>query len=123
MAGQYVAAARRQDKIVPAVRAGAPAAAGLPARARDRAGGEMAAPQAAGEVLLARFAAYLGGERGLAAATVSSYLLKVRPFVAAHADACRWPSLSARQVARFAADPLGSPPSSGPPPPPPRWSA
>ena len=36
----------------------------------------MAAPQAAGEVLLARFAAHLGGERGLAAATVSSYLLR-----------------------------------------------
>ena len=45
----------------------------------------------------------LAGERGLAAATVSSYLFQVRPFVAAHADAGRWSSLRARQVARFAA--------------------
>jgi site-specific recombinase XerD len=54
-------------------------------------------------VLLARFATYLAGERGLAPATVSSYLFQVRPFVAAHADAGRWSSLSARQVASFAA--------------------
>src|SRR6266852_1586083 len=50
----------------------------------------------------------LGYLRGLgvvpaAAATVSSYLFQVRPFVAAHADAGRWSSLGARQVARFAA--------------------
>jgi integrase/recombinase XerD len=64
---------------------------------------EMAVPESAGEELLARFAAYLVGERGLAAATVSSYLCQVRPFVAAHADAGRWSSLSAGQVARFAA--------------------
>ena len=62
-----------------------------------------AVPESAGEVLLARFAAYLAGERGLAAATVSSYLSQVRPFVAAHADAGRWSALRARQVARFAA--------------------
>jgi integrase/recombinase XerD len=43
----------------------------------------------AGEVLLARFAAYLAVEWGLAAATVSSYLFPVRPFVATHADAGR----------------------------------
>jgi site-specific recombinase XerD len=64
---------------------------------------EAVVPETAGEVLLARFAAYLAGERGLAAATVSSYLFQVRPFVAVHADAGRWSSLSARQVARFAA--------------------
>jgi integrase/recombinase XerD len=64
---------------------------------------EAAIPETAGEELLARFAAYLAGERGLAAATVSSYMFQVRPFVAAHADAARWSALSARQVARFAA--------------------
>ncbi len=63
---------------------------------------EAAVPETAGEVLLARFAAYLAGERGLAPATVSSYLFQVRPFVAAHADAGRWSSLSAGQIARFA---------------------
>src|SRR5260370_41348794 len=64
---------------------------------------EAAVPRTAGEELLARFAAYLAGERGLAPATVSSYLSQVRPFVAAHADAGRLSSLTARQVARFAA--------------------
>jgi integrase/recombinase XerD len=64
---------------------------------------EVAVPETAGEELLARFAAYLAGERGLAAATVSSYLFQVRPFVAAHPDAGRWSLLTAGQVARFAA--------------------
>jgi hypothetical protein len=64
---------------------------------------EVAVPETAGEKLLARFAAYLADERGLAAATVSSYLFQVRPFVAAHADAGRWSLLTAGQVARFAA--------------------
>jgi integrase/recombinase XerD len=62
-----------------------------------------AVPEAAGEVLLARFAAYLAGERGLAAATVPSYLSQVRPFVAEHPDAGRWSALTAGQVARLAA--------------------
>ena len=39
VAGQYVVA-RREEQIVPAVRAGAPADAGLPARARDNTGGQ-----------------------------------------------------------------------------------
>jgi integrase/recombinase XerD len=64
---------------------------------------EATVPATPGHVLLARFAAYLAGERGLAPATVSSYLFQVRPFVAAHADAGRWSSLGARQVASFAA--------------------
>ena len=64
---------------------------------------EAAVPESAGEELLARFAAYLASERGLAAATVSSYLFQVRPFVAAHAEAGRWSALAAGQVARFAA--------------------
>src|SRR5260370_31917772 len=64
---------------------------------------EAGVPQPAGEELLARCADYLAGERGLAPATVSSYLSQVRPFVAAHADAGRWSALTARQVARFAA--------------------
>ncbi|HXZ74899.1 MAG TPA: tyrosine-type recombinase/integrase [Streptosporangiaceae bacterium] len=64
---------------------------------------EAAVPATPGHVLLARYAAYLAGERGLAPATVSSYLFQVRPFVVAHADAGRWSSLSTRQVASFAA--------------------
>ena len=64
---------------------------------------EAAVPESAGEILLARFAAYLASERGLAPATVSSYLFQVRPFVAAHAEAGRWSALAAGQVARFAA--------------------
>lgn len=64
---------------------------------------EVAVPETAEEVLLARFAAYLASERGLAPATVSSYLSQVRPFAAAHAGAGRLSSLSARQVTSFAA--------------------
>ena len=102
VAGQYAADRRRERSHLRSERALRPLLGYLrglgvvPAAA-------AAVPEAAGEVLLARFAAYLASERGLAAATVSSYLSQVRPFVAAHADAGRWSSLRARQVARFAA--------------------
>ena len=102
MAGQYAAARRQERSHLRSERALRPLLGYLrglgvvPAAA-------AAVPESAGEVLLARFAAYLAGERGLAAATVSSYLSQVRPFVAAHADAGRWSALRARQVARFAA--------------------
>jgi len=52
------------------------------------------------DVLLERFSAYLSRERGLAAATVRSYVSQVRPFVAGHAGA-GWGSLTNRQVALF----------------------
>ena len=102
VAGQYAAARRQERSFLRSGRALGPLLGYLrglgvvPAAA-------AAVPESAGEVLLARFAAYLAGERGLAAATVSSYLSQVRPFVAAHADAGRWSALRARQVARFAA--------------------
>jgi integrase/recombinase XerD len=102
VAGQYVTARRQERSHLRSERALRPLLGYLrglgvvPAAA-------AAVPGDAAEVLLARFAVYLAGERGLAAATVASYLSQVRPFVAAHADAGRWSSLSARQVARFAA--------------------
>ena len=102
VAGQYVAARREEDWNLRSERALRPLLGYLRGLGIVPAA-EVAVPETAGEVLLARFAAYLAGERGLAAATVSSYLFQVRPFVAAHADARRWSALSAGQVARFAA--------------------
>jgi site-specific recombinase XerD len=52
------------------------------------------------DVLLERFSSYLSCERGLAAATVRSYVSQVRPFVVGHVDA-GWGALTARQVAVF----------------------
>lgn len=52
------------------------------------------------DVLLERFAGYLSSERGLAVATVRSYVSQVRPFVAAHGRA-GWGALTGRQVAVF----------------------
>jgi site-specific recombinase XerD len=51
------------------------------------------------EVLLERFGSYLSRERGLAAATVSSYVSQVRPFAGEHCG--RWDALTGRQVAVF----------------------
>src|SRR5229473_3188347 len=111
VAGQYVAVRRRERSFLRSERALRPLLGYLRGLGIAPAAG-AAVPETAGEVLLARFAAYLAGERGLAAATVSSYLFQVRPFVAAHADAGRWSSLGARQVARFAA-PTGTAPPRG----------
>jgi integrase/recombinase XerD len=102
VAGQYVAVRRQERSFLRSERALRPLLGYLRGLGIVPAA-EAAIPETAGEELLARFAAYLAGERGLAAATVSSYLFQVRPFVAAHADAARWSALSARQVARFAA--------------------
>ena len=102
VAGQYVAARRQERSFLRSGRALRPLLGYLRGLGVVPAA-EAAVPETAGEVLLARFAVYLAGERGLAAATVSSYLFQVRPFVAVHADAGRWSSLGARQVARFAA--------------------
>jgi site-specific recombinase XerC len=55
------------------------------------------------EILLGRFADYLRNQRGLAPATVVSYISQVRPFLAWHdglRDA-RWESLTPAQVDRF----------------------
>ncbi len=52
------------------------------------------------DVLLGRFAGYLSIERGLAAATVRSYVSQVRPFVVAQGGA-GWGALTDRQVAVF----------------------
>jgi integrase/recombinase XerD len=102
VASQYVADRRRERSYLRSERALRPLLGYLRALGIVPAA-EAAVPEAAGEVLLARFAAYLASERGLAPATVSSYLFQVRPFVAAHADAGRWSSLAAGQVARFVA--------------------
>jgi integrase/recombinase XerD len=102
VAGQYVAARRQERSNLRSKRALRPLLGYLRGLGMVPAAG-AAVPESAGEVLLARFAAYLAGERGLAPATVSSYLSQVRLFVAAYADAGQWSSLSARQIARFAA--------------------
>ena len=102
VAGQYAAARRQERSHLRSERALGPLLDYLRGLGIVPAA-EVAVPETAGEELLARFAAYLAGERGLAPAMVSSYLSQVRPFVAAHADAGRWSSLTARQVARFAA--------------------
>ena len=51
------------------------------------------------EVLLERFGGYLARERGLAEATVSSYVSQVRSFVGEHCG--RWDALTGRQVTVF----------------------
>ena len=58
-------------------------------------------PQEPVDVLLARFAEWLAGERGLAPATVSSYLHQARPFASACAGDLT--ALTAAQVADLAA--------------------
>jgi len=73
VAGQYVAARRLERSHLRSERAVRPLLGYLRALGVVPAAA-VAVPEAAGEVLLARFAAYLAGERGLAAATVSSYL-------------------------------------------------
>jgi integrase/recombinase XerD len=51
------------------------------------------------EMLLERFGEYLSRERGLAAATVSSYVSQVRSFAGEHCG--RWDALTGRQVTVF----------------------
>jgi integrase/recombinase XerD len=64
------------------------------------------------EVLLERFGGYLARERGLAEATVSSYVSQARPFVREYAPG-KWGALSDRQVAVFVTEcSLAAPPRS-----------
>lgn len=55
------------------------------------------------EVLLTRFAQYLSAQRGLAPATVASYVSQARPFLVWHDGLrdSRWESLTAAEVDRF----------------------
>jgi site-specific recombinase XerD len=61
-------------------------------------------PIAPAEVLSKRFGQFLTTERGLAPATVASYLSQVKPFLAAFADGDRLASLTERQVSAFVTD-------------------
>lgn len=65
-----------------------------------------------GEALLERFGGYLASERGLAEATVCSYVSQARPFVREHAPE-GWAGLTGRQVAVFVTErSLAQPPRS-----------
>lgn len=63
----------------------------------------VVAPTDPVDVLLGRFADYLTTQRGLAPATVISYVSQVRPFLAWHGGLgdTRWESLRAVEVQRF----------------------
>jgi integrase/recombinase XerD len=63
----------------------------------------VVAPTDPVDVLLGRFADYLRTQRGLAPATVISYVSQVRPFLVWHGGLgdTRWESLRAVQVQRF----------------------
>ncbi len=64
------------------------------------------------EVLLERFGGYLARERGLAEATVTSYVSQARPFVWEHTPE-KWGALTGRQVAVFVTEcSLAQPPRS-----------
>lgn len=64
------------------------------------------------EVLLERFGGYLARERGLAEATVTSYVSQARPFVREHTPE-KWGALAGRQVAVFVTErSLAQPPRS-----------
>jgi len=64
------------------------------------------------EVLLERFGRYLARERGLAEATVSSYVSQARPFVREYTPG-KWGVLTSRQVAVFVTEcSLSAPPRS-----------
>ena len=102
VAGQFVAARRQERSFLRSRRALRPLLGYLRELGVVPAA-EVAVPETPEEMLLARFGAYLASERGLAPATVSSYLSQVRSFAAAYAGAGRLSSLSAGQVARFAA--------------------
>lgn len=58
-------------------------------------------PTVPAEVLSKRFGRYLMTERGLAPATVASYLSQVRPFLVAYADGGQLAALTERQVSAF----------------------
>jgi integrase/recombinase XerD len=63
------------------------------------------APTGSSEVLAGRFERYLSTQRGLAPATVESYLSQIRPFLLWHAglSEARWESLTSAHVEAFIA--------------------
>jgi integrase/recombinase XerD len=65
----------------------------------------VVASTGSGEILAGRFERYLSTQKGLAPATVESYLSQIRPFLLWHADlsAARWESLTSAQVEAFIA--------------------
>lgn len=99
VADRFVAARRCSHRSLRSSRALVPLLAYLRSR-----GGIPPAPVVVAvepvDVLLERFALYLSIERGLAVATVRSYVSQVRPFVQAYGGA-GWGALTARQVAVF----------------------
>ena len=62
---------------------------------------QVAVPMTTAEMLSKRFGEYLAAERGLAPATVLSYLSQVKPFLAVYADGGRLACLTERQVSAF----------------------
>jgi integrase/recombinase XerD len=98
VAGRFVAARGRSHRSLRSSRALVPLLGYLRSRGAIPAVAAVAAAEPA-DVLLGRFAGYLASERGLAAATVRSYVSQVRPFVLAHDGG--WGALSGRQVAVF----------------------
>lgn len=99
VAGQFVVARRCSHRSLRSSRALVPLLGYLRSLGVIPAAPVMVAVEPA-DVLLERFAEYLSIERGLAVATVRSYVSQVRPFVAAHGGA-GWGALSGRQVAVF----------------------
>ena len=99
VADRFVADRRRSHRSMRSSRALVPLLRYLRSRGVIPVAAVVVAVEPAG-VLLERFSVYLSRERGLAAATVRSYVSQVRPFVAAHAGA-GWDSLTSRQVAVF----------------------
>lgn len=97
--GRFVAARRSSHRALRSPRA----LVGLLGHLRSRGvvpWEPVLATTGAAELLLERFGGHLDRERGLAAATVRSYVSQVRPFAAEHA-AGGWGALSGRQVAVF----------------------
>ncbi len=98
-AGRFVAARRGSHRSLRSSRALVPLLSYLRSRGAIPPAAMVVAVEPA-DVLLERFASYLALERGLAVATVRSYVSQVRPFVAAHIGA-GWAVLTSRQVTGF----------------------
>src|SRR6516165_6956523 len=116
VAGQYAAARRRERSHLRSERSLGPLLDYLRGLGMVPVA-EVAVPETAGGELLARFAAYLAGERGLAAATVFSYLFQVRPIALRAVLGFMWQevltgSALAGAVGSFAA-PAGTAPPRG----------
>lgn len=101
VAAQFVAARRASHVSLRSQRALVPLLGYL--RGRDVAPmAPVVSPVEPAEALAERFARYLCMQRGLAPATVRSYVSQVRTFLVAHTgEQAGWASLTARQVAAF----------------------